>query len=138
MYLTRLMYVSELTPGVDIDVPQILESARRNNAKAEVTGALWFGSNLFIQVLEGGRRAVSSTYHKIAADSRHGNIELVECRVVSERIFHKWTMGYHADTGENRSRVLRYSGHNELIPREMSPESLLGFLSDLNLSDKHY
>ena len=133
MYLTRLLYVSKRNVDVDCNVEQILESARTFNKKAEVTGALWFNGDIFIQALEGGRRAVSTVYHRIAADPRHKDIELVACSAVHERLFYKWSMGYYADTEKNRQHVLRYSGHDALNPKEMSPDSLLGFLQALEM-----
>lgn len=135
MYLTRLLYVSERNPDVDCNVEQILESARRLNTKSEVTGALWFNGDHFIQVLEGGRQAVSATYHRIAADKRHVNIELVDCRVVAERLFYDWSMAYFGDTKENRLRILRFSGHDQLIPREMSPDSLMGLMQSMRQAE---
>ncbi|NVJ97516.1 MAG: BLUF domain-containing protein [Alphaproteobacteria bacterium] len=136
MYLTRLIYFSERNPSVDCDIQQILESARRRNAANSITGALWFNGSLFLQVLEGGRHNVSETYHMIARDHRHQNIELVECKAISERAFPKWSMGYHGDTKLNRERLLRFSGHDQLAPQEMSPESMLGLLMSLDLSDQ--
>lgn len=135
MYLTRLLYVSERDPGKHFNVEQLLESARHFNAKSEVTGALWFNGDHFIQVLEGGRQAVSATYHRIAADNRHRNIELVDCRVVSERLFFDWNMAYFCDTRANRNRILRFSGRDQLVPREMSPESLLGLMMSMQVAD---
>jgi len=133
MFLTRLLYVSKRNIDVDCNVEQILESARIHNKRVEVTGALWFNGEIFIQALEGGRHAVSSVYHRIAADPRHRDIELVACTAVNERLFYQWSMGYYADTEKNRQHVLRYSGHDALNPKEMSPESLLGFLTALDM-----
>ncbi len=135
MYLTRLLYVSDRDQEKHFSVEQLLESARHFNVKVQVTGALWFNGDHFIQVLEGGRHAVSTTYHRIAADDRHRNIELVDCRVVSERLFYDWSMAYFSDTRANRNRILRFSGKDQLAPREMSPESLLGLMMSMQVDD---
>lgn len=136
MYLTRLLYFSECNQDVPIDVAQILRTARHHNAGVNITGALWFDGDYFIQVLEGKRQAVSDLYHRIASDPRHRNIELVDCSMINERHFSKWRMGYHGDTKSNRERIRRFSSHDKLLPREMSPGSLMGLLRDLDLSDQ--
>lgn len=135
MYLTRLMYFSENDPEVKTDIQQILDVARETNEKFDVSGVLWFDGDIFIQVLEGQRKAVSEIYHRIAGDPRHHNIELVECVSVSERLFGNWTMGYLANTRANRAKIFQYSGHKELLPREMSTESMLSFLLSLDEED---
>lgn len=128
MYLTRLMYFSTANSSVDANVEQILDSARTFNKTEDVSGVLWFDGDIFIQVLEGQREAVSRTYHRIAADKRHQDIELVECVAIDERLFGDWTMGYLAATKANRAKILKYSGHSDMRPREMSPGSMLKFL----------
>ena len=130
MFLTRLLYFSRTEASVDQDIEQILMTARRENAKRQVTGALWFDGDHFVQALEGGRQAVSETYHRIAADPRHRDIELVSCEMVDSRLFHKWRMAYFADTEENRALILKYSGQDRLIPERMSARSLLHVLAE--------
>ncbi|MBO6797870.1 BLUF domain-containing protein [Maricaulis sp.] len=130
MYLTRLLYFSRASQGLGMDLDQILASAREQNSKNNITGALWFDGDYFVQVLEGGRHAVSETYHRIAADERHTDIELASCEMVDSRLFHKWRMAYFADTQENRDLITKYSGHNQLIPEKMSARSLLHVLAE--------
>lgn len=129
MYLTRLLYFSEATPGVDPDLENLLQTARTFNEKNEISGVLWFDGKYFIQILEGQREAVGRTYHRIAIDQRHQNIELVECLAISERLFPGWSMGYLAGgMKKNQEKIFRFSGHRDLRPKEMSPDSMLKFL----------
>lgn len=128
MYLTRLIYYSDATPGADLNIESLLKTARDFNARNNVTGALWYDGDHFVQVLEGGRRAVSQTYHRIAVDQRHREIELVSCCGIDSRLFHQWSMGLFADTQDNRSLLLKYSGENKLDPRRLSANSLLHIL----------
>lgn len=130
MYLTRLIYFSRAKTGVDQDIEQILESARKHNGQRNITGALWFDGDYFVQALEGGRHAISETYHRIAADPRHTDIELVSCDNVDSRLFHKWRMAYFADTQDNRELITKYSAHDKLMPERMSARSLLHVLAE--------
>ncbi len=130
MYLTRLLYFSRVNSDMDQDIDQILSSARKHNSSRNITGALWFDGDYFVQALEGGRHAVSETYHRIAADKRHSDIELASCEMVDSRLFHKWRMAYFADTQENRDLITKYSGHNQLMPEKMSARSLLHVLAE--------
>ena len=131
MYLTRLLYFSERNPAFETRIEDILGAARINNAKEDVSGALWFDGDIFIQALEGQRMAVSQIYHRIAADPRHHNIELVACSAIDQRLFSGWSMGYLAATDANKAKIFKYSGHSDLRPREISPHSMLNFLLDL-------
>ncbi|MBR9827020.1 MAG: BLUF domain-containing protein [Alphaproteobacteria bacterium] len=129
MFLTRLLYFSYCTTEKDMEIDQILQSARKYNAQNNITGALWFDGDIFVQVLEGDRRKVSETYHRIAADTRHRDIELVSCGTVDRRFFHEWRMGYYADTEANRSLVLKYSGEDKLVPWRLPEGALLQLLA---------
>lgn len=133
MFLTRLLYVSDYSHNHDFNAEQMLAAAIQRNKENQITGALWFTGSQFIQVLEGGRHAVSETYHRIAGDTRHHNIELVSCNAVHERLFPEWSMGYFGDTPTNQSTVLKFSTTNDLKPAEMSPDSLIGVLLTLQL-----
>ena len=131
MYLTRLVYFSDANPDVKPEIDKILSSARKSNETNDITGALWFDGDLFIQVLEGQRLAVSQTFHRIQEDPRHKNVELVSCGSIAERLFPVWSMGYLGLTKENEKKILQFSAHRDLRPREMSAESLLQFLLSL-------
>lgn len=128
MYLTRLIYYSRCDASEGIDVESILQSAREHNARNQITGALWFDGTYFIQVLEGGRKAISDTYHRIARDPRHFDIELVSCELIDRRVFNDWKMAYVSDTQPNRDLIRKYSGTDQLKPREMSAASLLNVI----------
>ena len=133
MFLTRLIYFSYSAPNTDLDIEQMLQSARTQNAKNNITGALWFDGDIFVQVLEGERRPVSETYHRIAQDKRHKDIELVSCNTVDRRYFHKWNMGYLADSKDNRELILKYSGENKLVPWRLPDTSLLQLLAEAEM-----
>jgi hypothetical protein len=94
-FLSRLCYASTATAKCSsLQVGSILEAAFRNNAELDVTGALFFGNNYFLQFLEGPRDNVNLIYHKIALDDRHTRLQLLEFKEVSSRYFEEWSMKY--------------------------------------------
>jgi Sensors of blue-light using FAD len=92
MSLTQLIYAS--TPfGFDIPTLNgILNTARHNNARDDITGALICRGDLYLQMLEGPRAAVTRRFHKIMADDRHSNVVLISYRDCETRMFAEWQM----------------------------------------------
>ena len=67
--LVRLMYASRAAEPVRPDtLNAILRKSTAHNPAIGVTGVLCFSGEIFLQVLEGGRNAVSKRYNRIAAD----------------------------------------------------------------------
>lgn len=91
----RIMYMSYASePLDDIQLEEILEKARLNNLKLNVTGILIVKGSIFLQCLEGKKEDVLFIYNKILNDERHGNIiDLVE-EDIENRLFPDWSMGY--------------------------------------------
>lgn len=90
---------SDLLPSETRD---ILRTARRQNAKRDVTGLLLHDGRRFLQILEGTLDDVTATYRAIAADDRHSGITLLLHRSVETRDFRDWRMGFYtwrANTG---------------------------------------
>lgn len=71
---------------------QILSASRRNNARNDITGALICRADLYLQVLEGPRNAVTATFQRILADDRHYDVALISSGDVAERMFPQWHM----------------------------------------------
>lgn len=95
--LRRVIYVSRARPaGMDQQamLDDILGAARRNNAKAGVTGALLYSARHFAQVLEGPPEAVDDIFETIQCDARHDDIAVLEVSAPSQRAFAAWSMAY--------------------------------------------
>lgn len=97
MFLTRLIYHSCANFQVEArtvseELARILSAGLKNNPPQGLTGVLAVDGDRFIQVLEGPRRAVSSTFRRIAADERHHYVELVMCGEVDQRCFSDWSV----------------------------------------------
>ncbi len=75
-------------------IAKILASARRNNARQGVTGALLFSDGCFAQVLEGAREDVESVFETIQCDLRHSDVTIMHLHEVEERSFGDWSMAF--------------------------------------------
>jgi hypothetical protein len=92
MSLMQLFYAS--TPfGFDNPVlNQILSVSRRNNERDQITGALICRADLYLQMLEGPRAAVTATFQRILADDRHLDVTLIGSGDITWRLFPRWHM----------------------------------------------
>jgi hypothetical protein len=96
MALIHVIYVSTANKKiVDADLNAILDSSVRHNIKNDVTGLLLFAGNRFMQVLEGQEVAINETMARIAKDSRHTDLVVLEQTAIARRSFDKWSMGFH-------------------------------------------
>ncbi len=71
---------------------QIFQTARFNNSRRDVTGALLYSSGFFAQVLEGPREEIEQVFEKIQCDPRHGDVTVLECSDIESRDFPQWSM----------------------------------------------
>ena len=93
--LHTLVYQSQATRPLDAaDLDQLLLDARVANELAEVTGALLYGGQRFVQYLEGARADVEQIYARIARASQHQRLEILEQGRVEKRLFQRWHMGF--------------------------------------------
>lgn len=76
------------------EINSILQVARNNNGRNNVTGALLFNSGYFAQVLEGPRQAIERIFETIQRDQRHGEVIVLETGYTSTRDFSDWSMAY--------------------------------------------
>lgn len=75
--LERILYVSRVTPGVEMaELCRIIRSAHARNGAAGITGALLCLDGAFAQLLEGEAGEIGDAFERIAADPRHGGIEV--------------------------------------------------------------
>jgi hypothetical protein len=132
--LVRLMYASRVAASVNADVlAAILKTSKQNNAAAGVTGVLCHCSSadVFLQVLEGGRGAVSATYNRIARDERHREVVLLHYGEIGERHFAGWSMGQVNMNRLNPALLLKYSERAVLDPYAVSGEASLALFNEL-------
>ena len=101
MSLMRLAYASEATfeakpveKGVEPHVARILMTSRKNNARDQLVGGLYYGNDRFFQYLEGDEDAVRRTFDRILKDERHRNVVTLIEEPLTSRTFSNWSMKY--------------------------------------------
>ncbi len=94
---------------IDAQIETILRASRVNNAKVGVTGALFYNTVFFAQVLEGAFEAVQGVFERLQLDPRHSDLVVLGSGFVAARDFAEWSMAY---AGASRDLTLPYA-HNK-------------------------
>ncbi len=130
--LVRLLYASRAVPAIDPDALQaILRQSKAHNPGLGITGVLCFSEGIFLQVLEGGRGAVSQLYNRIAGDARHTGVELLCFEEIGERRFAGWSMGQVNMSRLNPALLLKYSERPTLDPFAVSGQVSMALFEEL-------
>jgi len=132
--LVRLLYASRAAGPVDADLmAAILKKSRAHNPAEGITGALCLcaASGVILQVLEGGRAAVSQLYQRIAADARHRDVTLLHYAEIGERRFGMWSMGQVNMARLNPVLLLKYSETATLDPFSLSGATSMALFDEL-------
>ncbi len=116
MSIHRLAYTSAASrPLSKADLKQILSTSVLRNQADNITGALCFSRDAFVQVLEGPRNKLSQSFQRIAADARHKNVELIGLELIQARAFGNWSMAFIDDSKEVRDIILSHCGADRLV-----------------------
>ncbi len=132
--LVRLLYASRAAESVNADaLAAIVKRSKDHNPKVGVTGVLCFCTNahVFLQVLEGGRDAVSALYNRIAQDPRHQDVALLSYEEIGERSFSGWSMGQVSMSRLNPALLLKYSESAVLDPYAVPGKASLALFNEL-------
>ena len=130
MSLIRLVYASEsrlVEANRQAEIDRIIESARRLNARNDITGFLLATTASFAQVLEGDGRTVAETYGRIVADPRHDAVRLLAEHGIDQRGFPHWSMGL-AERDETTTFIFGLYG---VTPENDLPQHEADVLVDL-------
>ena len=92
MRLAQLIYMSRPYGYEPVLLDDILQIARARNRRLGITGTLISRSDLFLQMLEGPRQAISETFARIMDDERHVDVLLVQMNDAEGRLFREWDM----------------------------------------------
>lgn len=131
----QLFYVSRAAIPFDSALVQhILQSARRNNRRLDVTGCLLYSGQRFAQVLEGRKEVVQPLAERIAADTRHRDVRILMENHRLEREYGDWSMGYLHNTGLEDSLEALLLGNGEPsaiadVLARMKPDTVMGALA---------
>jgi len=119
----------------DAEISQILQSARRNNRKQNVTGALFFNSAYFAQALEGPKLAIEKIFENIQRDPRHGDVTVLSSETGGHRDFPEWSMAHVAPPDETISASMAVALDSALSHLGASADGVLGLLRSLVIQE---
>ena len=136
--LTTLVYRSRTTHDMsDADLDRLLDSARRRNRAASVTGLLIYHEGRFLQWLEGPAERVARIWNGIRHDPRHTDIEVLSDAPATARLFPGWDMklgmtDLHGDGKASEGKILITA--NLIAALRPQPECALALLAFLGPS----
>jgi hypothetical protein len=130
--LVRCLYASRpVKPAPPDLLDRILDQSRRNNPARGITGLLCYTSDVFVQVIEGGRNEVCDLYNAIVSDERHTQVRLLAYEEIAERRFPGWSMGQVNVETVNRALLLKYSEKPVLDPFVSPGQATMALLTEL-------
>ena len=93
--LERLVYTSTVPePLGTVDLFNILNQARQNNAIHGITGHLLYADGKFTQCIEGPSAAVERLWQSLLKDPRHEMFQVLERGPTGARRFAEWSMAF--------------------------------------------
>ncbi|RYY73357.1 MAG: BLUF domain-containing protein [Gammaproteobacteria bacterium] len=132
MPLVRLIYGSSVTEKFTGDeIRNLLVESRKNNAKKNITGILWFNRNYVMQALEGDAADVNALYLKISTDARHKSLMLLDYRPINKREFSRWSMGLVPEIKRIKEILIIYTAKGEFNPYTLVGDIATDFLISL-------
>jgi predicted Ser/Thr protein kinase len=99
------------TEGVDVNIAQILEVARKNNQKNNLVGALYYGNGCFFQCLEGSKQDIDALHSKLLNDSRHKDLKVLLSEPIEKSGFSSWEMKFATIDHEVRAFLREHNVH---------------------------
>ena len=115
----------------DAEISNILATARANNGKQNITGALLFNSGCFAQVLEGPRSAIERVFETIQRDPRHSEVTVLKSGDEKGRDFPEWSMARVQPPSEKQSADIATTLGHALMNPDSSGREVLELLRNL-------
>lgn len=117
--MLSVIYVSVADPFItQDDIDAILEAARRNNARDDLTGALLYNGHNFMQLLEGPADTVETCLAQIRADTRHSGMVEIRRRDIDARDFADWSMLFDRQFGGDDVDLARLATNGRIDPQD--------------------
>ena len=123
-------------PVSDAEIGEILVTARSNNQRDGLTGALLYHGGRFIQIIEGPDELLLARYARIDADPRHRVTQVVRQQAIGERQFPAWTMGFRPLSDDSITEldgfedILGRSGRTRLEHADNEAQQFLEWLGE--------
>lgn len=128
----RLIYRSRSRiPAQDrrAELGRLFSTARSNNKKRGVTGALLITDDCFVQTLEGDESVVQALYRRISTDRRHEQVQLLESGAVPGRVFARWAMAKVGEDEPDIPLIAHVDGIAKAAPRGVATADQEGILT---------
>ena len=116
------------------ELKELLQKAREWNEAHEITGLLIYRFNKkfkrgnFLQIIEGPKKSISSTWDRISTDPRHHTITVLEDGSFEIRNFSNWSMGLKNLSTEALEGIPGFIEINDeqvlLNPNNLKPNAL--------------
>lgn len=127
--LHRLVYVSEINAERTPNIGEIMAEASRFNRANDVTGALWFDGQFFIQLLEGDEETLSNIFeNRIKKANSHTNVRLSCFEPCNNKLFPDWSMAYLSEKGQSTKIAHKFMNEKGFNPRQCSADDLINLL----------
>ncbi len=93
--LFALAYFSRAkTEFTESELESLLQTAREENSRGQITGVLLYYDGTFFQYIEGPEDELRVAYQRIKDSKRHHGIIQLFHREISKREFEGWRMGF--------------------------------------------
>ena len=119
----------------DGEILQILSTARVNNHRQSITGALLFNAGYFAQVLEGPQGSIERIFERIQQDPRHGEVTVLDCGAADGRSFGEWAMAHVRLPHESEAKGISSTLQAALLNPAGSGEAILDLLRSLVIQE---
>ncbi|WP_400193253.1 BLUF domain-containing protein [Hymenobacter sp. B81] len=94
--LHHIIYMSRaVQPLSDPELADLLRQCRRDNARLQITGILFYSHGDIAQLIEGPAAELEALYQRIARDARHSHVRKLVDKPVAARSFQDWSMAFH-------------------------------------------
>ena len=97
MPIRQLIYRSQKAESFpESELLALLQECKEPNAAHEITGVLFYIDGYFIQCIEGSEADVEQLLSNIIRDARNINVVVLSDRMLAERAFPTWWMGFRS------------------------------------------
>jgi Sensors of blue-light using FAD len=94
--LVELSYVSKAIHDMGLSsLVHLFDVSHKWNQGHELTGALFYESGHFAQIIEGRREDVLFIWEKIQKDDRHKILHQIEFEEIDQRLFPNWALRFY-------------------------------------------
>jgi len=106
--IRQVIYISKAASDFAAsELRELAEVAAKNNKLRNITGALLYIDNCFIQVIEGDEDSISDLLARLEADPRHRAIRIISDHMEESRYFTEWSMGLVNPPDEDKPKVVK-------------------------------